>query len=383
MKAWRNAVLFGGLAALAILLSLRPVAAAGERPSPERIDALVHDLGSPQFAVREKAERELTHLGIVTREALLRAVDAPDAEVRVRARAILAKVGQLDFEHRLEAFAADYDGSRKQTLPGWDQFSARFGAGRLSRVLFVEMERAEPELLEAMAEGTRQASESLADRAQQIVDGKQESLLGLGTWASIVFVGSAEGVTVNEQNSLNFFPFVVQTIYQENFKTVLWTGLLRKLVAGWITKEATPATVHQNLILAAQLDMKPEALDVARQLLSNEDRVASRPIAILIMGRFGDRSHVPILEKLLDDATICGMVPTQNPPHQVELQVRDIALAVVLHLTDQELREYGYRSAQPYAPTVYELISLSFADSETRETALRKWAQWRAQHPDP
>ena len=381
MIAWRNRVVFGLWAAALLVLPQR-LAAAGETASPEKIAALVRDLGSDKFINREKASRELIGLGIVTRDALLQAATGADAEVRIRARAILAEVRESDFESRLEAFSADYDGSHHRTLPAWDQFSAQFGASRLSRQLFVEMQRYEPDLLESLSKGAKPASEALAERAQTIFDGQRESLMSLGTLASMLFVGSTDGVTVDEQAAANLFPYLVQATHQRSSKSPLWPGVLKKLVARWITKDATPTTLHTNLVFAAQLEMKQEALSLATRVLTAASDTNSRQVAILTVGRFGDRSHRAVLEKMLDDSTVCAVVPVEQPPHQFELQIRDLALAIVLLLTDQDLRQYGYLTTQPFGASILQVGSLNFADAAAREAALKKYAAWRAEHPE-
>lgn len=397
MKTWANAIVFGLSAAAVILLPWYPAIAGPQgqperigprqlgppRQSPERIAALVRDLGSGQFAVREKATRQLIELGIVTREALQRAAGDPDAEVRTRARAILLTVCESDFQNRLAAFAADYDGSRKQRLPAWDQFSAQFGSSRLTRQLFVEMQRAEPELLEALDQGTKPAGEVLAERTQQILAGDGKALSSVGTLVSLLFVASADGVAVDELGCQNLYPYAVRSTYQKTSGLPLWPGVLKKLVGRWITKDDTAASVNQNLIFAAQLEMKDEALAISTRVLSSDDSDAkTRKMAILLVGRFGDKSHRATLERLLTDTTSCGIVPTAKPARQVELQIRDVALAVLLHITDQNLRAYGFPSAQPYGETAFREGALGFADPAAREAALRKWAKWRADHPD-
>ena len=59
-----------------------------------------------------------------------------------------------------------------------------------------------------------------------------------------------------------------------------------------------------------------------------------------------------------------------------------MALATLVHMTGQNVRDYGFESAQPYAPTVFQVGTLGLNDAEAREKALRKWAQWRAEHPE-
>ena len=73
-----------GLVHLAALVAC----AAPADPTPEQ---LVRDLGSPLFAAREKATRELWKLGEKARPALTEALNSPDAEVARRAKDVLDK----------------------------------------------------------------------------------------------------------------------------------------------------------------------------------------------------------------------------------------------------------------------------------------------------
>ncbi len=382
-ESWTRAAGLG----LSALLMLQGVAATAndQRASQDQIARLVRDLGSDKFTQRERATRELIELGIATREALVAASNDPDAEVRVRARAILATVSESDFRHRLEAFSADIDGSRKQTLPGWEQFAAQLGASQLSRQLFVEMQRAEPELLAEYSKGTKAASDALEARChgliQQIMQSQREGMVSLGTMASLLFVGSAEGVSVDEQISMHLYPWI---FYQPGFRTNalagLWSGTLKKLVGMWVVKDASPGATSQNLMFAASLELKAEVLGVSTRVLANPLNPAStRQVAILMLGRFAGKESLPTIEKLLDDTSNCGIVQANN--RQIEVQIRDVALAVLVHLTGQKLRDYGFLSAQHFPPTLFQVGTLTFTDPAQREAALKKWSQWRAEHP--
>jgi hypothetical protein len=356
---------------------------AAATATPQQIAALIQDLGSDKFAVRQRATRDLVGLGIATQNALEQAIESGDAEVRLRARKILTAVVAADFNQRLEAFAGDHGGGISQALPAWGKFSAQFGTNRPARQLFVEMQRAEPELLAAFEEGPEAATVAINERTRQIMDGQRESLGQLGTLATLLFVGAAEKVRVDEDGCLHIYPYVVQTTYHRNSKTSLWPGLLKKMVGQWIAKDTTPSMTNQNLTLAAQLDLKSETLAIATRVLATTDSPpGSKQISILMIGRFGDQDDLELIEKLLEDQTSCGKVSVEQPPRQVDLQIRDIVLAAMLHMTGQNLHEYGYHSVQEFAPTVFQVGTLGFADEEARNLALKKWRQWRAEHPE-
>ncbi len=58
--------------------------------SAEELRRLIEDLGHPQFKVREEASRRLKQLGPAAEAALKEAAGSATAEVRARAKALLA-----------------------------------------------------------------------------------------------------------------------------------------------------------------------------------------------------------------------------------------------------------------------------------------------------
>jgi hypothetical protein len=388
MGNWANWIA-PALAALMFVSSATRATATDALASSQRIDQLVRELGSGSFAAREKATRELTDLGIVTREALAAAANDRDAEVRVRARAILATVAETDFRRRLEAFAADYDGRQKQSLPGWETFSARFGSSRLVRELFVEMQRAEPELLDALAKGGKPASELLELRCRTLMQQastqpNREGLISVGTLASMLFVGSADNVSVDDQTGIQCCNWVYQGAFAVSTRSGVRSPTLKKLLGMWIVKDNGGSATFQNLMLAAAFELKPEGLMVAYKALAKETLPSAvRQYAILSVGRFGNKEHLPMIEKFLADSTNCNVLQANNPPRQIEIQVRDVALAVLVHLTGQKLPEYGFAQVQPNPQTLFQVGTLAFNDPARRDAALKKWGQWRTEHPDP
>jgi hypothetical protein len=347
-------------------------------------------LGSASFAEREQATRQLTRLGIVTKEALTAAAADPDRELRARARDILATVRQSDFRDRLEAFSADYDGRRKQTLPGWERFAQVFGPGHQARQLFVEMQRDEPALLEAYAEGGRAADAALQARCQELLEQlthatPRETLFSVGTAATLLLVGSADDVRVDEQLGIQLYSWM---IYQPSFSKIArggpWSGMLKKLLGMWIVKDSGSTATAQNLVLAASYELKSEGLHLAEKVLSgNADNPQLRQFALLAIGRFGDRKHIPLVEKFLADATACGAIQANNPPLQVELQIRDVVLAVLIHLTDQRVADYGGVVGHMSPQSVFQVPSLGFPKQPDRDAALARWASWRAEQLEP
>jgi hypothetical protein len=79
---------------LVVLIVAGPVlpSPADETPRKEKIDQLIEQLGSSNFAEREKATKELEAIGPPALEALRKAAKSDDAEVRKRAETLLPKL---------------------------------------------------------------------------------------------------------------------------------------------------------------------------------------------------------------------------------------------------------------------------------------------------
>ena len=361
-----------------------------ERNSPAEITSLVRQLGSASFSERERATRELIGRGIACRDALQQATRDPDAEIRNRARTILATVSESDFRDRLDAFAADYDGRGGQTLPGWQRVSSVLGNSRLTRQLFVEMQRAEPELMEAYEQGGKAASDALDSRCRIIFEqlthvAGGDGPVSIGTLASLLLVGSAPDVTVEEQLAFQLYSWLIyRPAFHKNASSGPWSGPLKRVLALWIVKDSTPAATAQNLTFAASYELKSEGLVLATRLLNGEMTTPQmRQLALVTLGRFGDKQQLATVEKQLQDATPCGAIQLKSTPRQVEVQIRDVALAVALHLTGQIPRDYGAPRVEPNPQGYFQVAAVAFPTPAARDEALKLWQAWRAAHAEP
>ena len=389
-SSWKR---FSSRLALLFLVAVLPAADPARSATPPapsaRAAALVRQLGSPKFAEREHAARELTSLGIAAQDALAAAQNDPDAELRTRARAILTAVTETDFRGRVEAFSADYDGSRGQTLPGWERFSKTFGTSHQARQLFVEMAREEHELLVAYAAGGATANAALDARCQSLLQqfmqiSSGETLLPLGTVAALLAVGSADDVRVDEQLGVQLYTWMIyQPAFARNARPGPWSGLMKKLLGQWIVKESGTSTTMQNLLFAAAYDLKAEGLTVSQRILNGDaqQNVQLRQFAILGIGRFGGKEHIALIEKYLEDPTNCGAIQVSDPPRQVDVRMSDVTLAVLLHLTGQPAGEYGTTVPQASPQSSFQIPALGFVDEAQREKAMQRWKEWHAAHP--
>ena len=162
----RKSRLFAVLAAAAGLVAagVRAADPPASPPKPEQIARLITELGSEEFTVRESATETLTRIGLPAFTALEAAATHSDREVRYRSQRILGLIREQDLKRRLEAFLSGKEAEGDYPLPGWTRFKKTYGDEAQTRSLFVEMQRAEPDLLRALEEGPRPAADLVTQR---------------------------------------------------------------------------------------------------------------------------------------------------------------------------------------------------------------------------
>lgn len=370
--------------------AVQPNRAAEEKPPQasaehEKAVALVQQLGDRSFQAREDASKQLMQIGRPAKQALLDGSKSLDLEIRSRCEHLLVAVLEADLKARVEAFIADKEGKLEHDLPGWKRYRQLVGTDAGSRELFADMSRAHPRLLDeaesepkAMGEKYLSEAQAMYQRIYSPVVGQRRQLT-LADVSVMLFIATDPEVPVPDQARA----FTVNLLYQPAFNNAVRTGArteqTRKLLGAWIAQASGQSAV-QTLNLAIQFKLK-EGLVLALKLIENKD--FANGMAITALGKLGDKEHVPVLEKLLDNKTVVMNVNLNNK--QGTTEVRDVALAVLIHLTGQQIKDYGFEfyrfpnNDQIFHATAY----LAFAEQPKREAALQKYHDWKAKQPKP
>ena len=371
------------------------VAVAPQRPAPadDEIGRWIAELSHDQYSVRQAAMERLLTAGFAARPALLDVADGPDPEVRASARRLVALIDQSEFSRRLAEFAADVDGRRGVTLPGWKEFGELVGRDEAARNLFVEMQREEAPLLTQAFDrpdgfrGIEWENRLMRLLTLPLLGRRRDAPAPLGSCATLFFLASLDNATISDNTAMYLVQLAQRPPMSDALQPQRGDGAVRRVLSAWLVRCASRRDDvligRLSLILAYELvDALPLALDIAGtdpQLATNS--AAQRVTALQVVGRFGSAEHAATLEPLLDDSTQIVPPPNaaQRPAYSVE--VRDVALATMLHLTGQNLKDYGFMRARRYPATVFDPRSLGMESDERRAAAITQWREWRAAHP--
>jgi hypothetical protein len=359
---------------LLVGLSTAVVARAGE-PSPLRRAAeLVEELGHEEFAIREQASAKLIELGVKAVAALEKGKRSPSREIRYRSKRIHRLITAVDFQRRLERFKNDTDPQRDYDLPGWQRFREAAGSDSGARSLFALMHEEEPALMAATRRddgGFRVLTGRCEELQRRLQFGGDE--LSLGTVAALLFLATDDRFDVT--------PMVRNAVYiscdASTFQGAIESGPKRqplaKLAGAWIRRDNLQPVAYA-VSLGLQHDIK-ECLPKARAALRQPTTPSDQIYGCLGVAKFGDQSDLALLESYLEDVNICGQAQVDG--QVVVTQIRDLALASLVHLADKDFGDYGFDRLQRRRRMLFDLPSLGFRDDDRRQQAIAAWREYR------
>jgi hypothetical protein len=377
--------------ALALLLAAGAAPAAPAPLAPaeqEKARQLVRQLGDASYAARQQASQKLFRMGLPVKALLLEGSKDGDPEVRRRCRELLPAVLEADRLARIDAFVADKEGKREHDLPGWRRFRGVVGDGPEARQLFVEMQKGEPctFLLDVEKDPghagdlcyarCQQMQEKLYGRFRTGLDTGNQTPVTLAEMAAVMLVASDPKVQMP-----NFSSYMVGNfLYQQVARNAL-TGTrptpFRKLVLAWIERQVGDDNgLQYALNMAVNLELK-ECLDLAVRA-AKEKKVKGQGLGAVLttIGKMGGKEHAALLEAHLGDTTVIGNFGINRGSGTTE--VRDVALAMLVHGTKQTHKDYGFLFAEGNAGLMFNAVFLGFASGPERDKAHRKWKDWKA-----
>jgi len=190
------------------------------------------------------------------------------------------------------------------------------------------------------------------------------------------------------ESDRDVYPLIISLyslLLYSSTEAVMTDPALLKLLDDWAEKRVTGPATYYVLEVCSRYDRNAAGLKLARKVLAGNDAATNAiPLAAIFIAKQGNTKDVPLLEGQLDNTTRFTM--HHNPrirKEPIPIEVRDIVLAMLIHLTGQKLEDYGYKHARPDTRTIFNRYSLLFLSDEERNAALSKWKAWRAKHPLP
>jgi len=342
---------------------------------------LIEQLASPSFETRDLSTKELARRGESISSDLEGALRHADLEIRLRARELLARMSHADLQRRLNAFIEDVEGRQEHGLPGWKEYEALVGGDKANRKLFADMVSEEIDLLRTYRTDKKRVAAMLSGRIEAFENGLIPGLPQQASPASVatlLLLASDDRVPVNTTLGYQVYRFLNQSASRQAIEQGAHSPLVKELLVVWIERGMSNSSLARNgLLLAERYKLNETALSLARKLIGKEDAASyTLPYALLTIGRFGGEEDVQLVQTLLDNKAVCHTWHNGKFEKPIQVQVRDVALAVLIHLTKQDHKSYGFDLLRPDPKGMYYVYTMGFPDDAKRDKALAKWHQW-------
>ena len=385
---------------LLLAISAGTAAAAPSAPvtpsDPKLAQELVGQLASPKYRVREKAAAELVRMGRGAKAALQDGKKHTDPEVQSRCEQLLPEALALDLAFRIDRFLTDTEGKLAHDLPLLKAYRDQVGTDENARKLFADMLKANGALLEAVEEEPAK----LTDRVQQRYMAMYAEMFGNPFGAG--FRGNFRPGAMNAAELCAVLFVSTQSAYKPvqpdwmlaNLYTQPgFTNLLkhetdgtahRKLFFNYVDARADDNLISQCAWMFTQHRIKAGA-DVMAKVLQNKkaSQVYSKAQAMCCVGTLGSKEHLPILEPFLKDNTQVQPFFARGGAQQGEVKVKDVALAMTIHLNGKNPKDYGFGMWNVFRDQLIQYHQLGFATEEERTTAFKKWTDDPKKPADP
>jgi len=377
--------------------------------SPEKIKQLILQLGDPDYSVRNAAEQELLAIGEPAIAPLRQTLtyedetNVPDSEIRLRAIRLLILVEREVHANMIRDFV---DGkSENISLDGWDEFSGIVGEQKSSRQLFVKTHQSRPEIFKAIAKG-KNAVENEVHQAitrRLRVTGSTNANTVIGTLSAVLFMASHQRQWDSNQSAtfIQLSDSDTTRIRQALVRPQMLTSLnshrsskeVKLLISKWLESlsNENPKSVANQMALIDSYQFKNQAEKCLA--FASDKRLPSqtRAIAIEIYFRLSDQT-TDALAHLLNDATIVGAyLPTRDENSQpsdksskgrlIEVQIRDLALAVTILQNNQDIRDFGFYTGALEKKKL-AINQAGFFNDQDRKRAFESWAQSKTKTED-
>ncbi len=373
------------------LALLAPLDANNPTPVSRRPEEWVRLLGDDSFLTRQEAHDQLARLSMDAFGALTTGLAGSDPEVTRRCRQLLDQLKVRDLEKQLEQFKLG-----KSDLPGYKRYAKVVPSLAWGRDFFAEMWKTNPQFLADIEENPERAGAQVVGQIQNIQQvlygnmrarGGQPGQPSVSEVASLLFAAQhpramVDIVNLSQLNNFLQHPVIRAAILEEKEGG---PGAMRLLLVAHIRAHLNDQTAQvQSLHLCMNLNLK-EGKEVGMVILKNpKTNQHTKGLACAVIAKMGTVADAPVLTAVLDDAAHINQFQV-GPRGQDKgiTEVRDVALSMLVSLTGQSHKDYGFAFAQQGAQFQhFNTYNMGFISEKLRREALLKWKAYAASRPE-
>ena len=351
-------------------------AEAGMSPAEiEQISAWIEQLGSTEFAARERAATHLMEAGIPAMPMLRQAAaKTRDAEIRLRATQIADELTEGDLQARTTEFLL----GKRSDFPGWDGVQRIVGDSLGTRELFIELMTAHPSVTESLAGTTRDRAVAMESVVKLLE--KKLFLDRIHPTRADAFALLLPVFDPNVPIDVNFDRIALDVLRKEASSKIhrdaQLSGPFGHLMSRWMIRSSLES--REDVLFIGMMWDLPATLPLALQTLHEATQTETIATALQGIARFGRQAGkrdmlVQEIRPFLADTRL-SMERGFSGGNEISTQVGDVAMATIAILHGVPLAEIGFATAKKDVNRGFILGDIGFStlDEDARKTAHAK-----------
>jgi hypothetical protein len=373
---------------------------------------LIRGLSSEVFKEREQAQDALAKMGRLARPALLEALTSdPSPEVRTRTLRLLPRAEAADLQARIDTFLADKDAKFQHDLPGWNLFKKELdpkdaGTEKALREIYVDAIKtpANMDLLNALATSPEAAGRAIGERRMNLFVQQNPGAWGRvapggsmtpkqPTLADIAILLLAETHTDSKfiTRNQNFGITAAQFIQTQasmnainNPNASAQAKAYRQIFGRWLDTRVSPEDLNQVYWMANNFRNVKEAGNLLRRIVTTDGvQPYAKAQCLIFLAQRGGADELAIIRTQLKNDNGTGnriQIAGGNNQEFAEAQIRDIAMALLLHHDKQDIAKFGFRLQNGFtsAMVAQQYYGYGFKNDDERKAAHKKFEEYEA-----
>ena len=363
------------LAAICLSATLESsLARAGDRS----FDAVVQRLNADSYHARDAARQTLLQAGDQTNStaqdviaALQRGLEHPILEVRLACGELIRQLEQANIDQQIARLLNPRVVAAEIQLPGWTICSQLLGDDTPARKHFAALYRQYPTQLKLVE------SPLSMPRVRQMIanfDPYRIASEDLNQWTMLLILETlyaseqTRNLTSRSCMSLSSSHLGPKAASQQE------SIILERIIDHWIVSQRERCPTRERLLIAMRYDCHQRAARVCSDVLADPDSAPETQVMAMLCAsaiELGDCES--LIHSRLDDhrtAHVWHLIASRKT--RIRTQVRDVALALLLHHRGIDPREVGFQELQADPLLIYRDHSLGFSDDESRERTHHK-----------
>jgi len=344
--------------------------------------SLVDQLDDQAFHARSSAATALVTAGTSSTldvaakvsEALHQGLQHPSLEVRIAVGEIKRAIEQIRLDRQLACLLNPRCETSSLCLPGWDRFSKLAGDDMAARRLFaITFARYPNELRELEVGFSEQSTERLAGKFDPYRLPHEDAV----GW-TILLLLDIEGPKVPVTNLTSRLAMALgNSAMGPKTNGEPYAGVLERLVDRWARVHKDKCATRERLLIAMRYGCNDLAAELCEQIFCDASASPSTQVTALLSATTLGRSDIELQtrNRLDDDRTAHVWQLIASRKTKIRTQVRDVALALLLHHHGVDPRVAGFDELQADPLLLFRDHSLGFPDETSRrksfETAMR------------